>query len=91
MLGAGIANVSGIANIADIADVADIATGIADIVTDIADIITDIADIVTDIAGIANRVFINKLLMPPSSTNKFLTAPIRAIKSFRRYLHLISY
>ena len=28
--------------------------------------------------------------MPPDSTNRFLTAPIRAIRSSRRYLHLAS-
>ena len=28
--------------------------------------------------------------MPPDSTGKFLTAPVRAVRSFRRYLHLAS-
>ena len=27
--------------------------------------------------------------MPPDSTDKFLTAPIRATRSFRRHLHLV--
>ena len=27
--------------------------------------------------------------MPPGSTNRFLTAPIRAIRSFRRHSHSI--
>ena len=26
--------------------------------------------------------------MPPDSTDRFLTAPIRAVRSFRRHLHL---
>ena len=28
--------------------------------------------------------------MPPDSTDRFLTAPVRAVRSFRRYLHLVS-
>ena len=27
--------------------------------------------------------------MPPSSTDRFLIAPVRAIRSFRRHLHLV--
>ena len=26
--------------------------------------------------------------MPPDSTDRFLIAPVRAVRSFRRYLHL---
>ena len=33
---------------------------------------------------------ISKLFMPPDSINRFLIAPIRAIRSFRRHLYLIS-
>ena len=29
--------------------------------------------------------------MPPGSTNRFLTAPIRAVRSFRRHSHSVSY
>ena len=29
--------------------------------------------------------------MPPSSTDRFLTAPIRAVRSSRRHLYLVSY
>ena len=29
--------------------------------------------------------------MPPDSTGRFLTAPVRAIRSFRKYSHLVSY
>ena len=29
--------------------------------------------------------------MPPNSTDRFLIAPVRAIKSFRRHLHLVFY
>ena len=29
--------------------------------------------------------------MPPGSTNRFLTVPVRAIRSSRRHLHLVSY
>ena len=28
--------------------------------------------------------------MPPSSTNRFLTAPVKATRSSRRHLHLVS-
>ena len=28
--------------------------------------------------------------MPSDSTSRFLTAPVRAIRSFRRHLHLVS-
>ena len=29
--------------------------------------------------------------MPPDITGRFLIAPVRAIRSFRRHLHLVSY
>ena len=29
--------------------------------------------------------------MPPDSTGRFLTAPVRAVRSFRRHLHSASY
>ena len=35
------------------------------------------------------KKYINKLFMPPDSTDRFLTAPIRAIRSSRRHLHLV--
>ena len=28
--------------------------------------------------------------MPPNSTDRFLTAPVRAVRSFRRHSHLVS-
>ena len=28
--------------------------------------------------------------MPPDSTNRFLTAPVRAVRSFRRHLYSVS-
>ena len=28
--------------------------------------------------------------MPPGSTDRFLTAPVRAVRSFRRHLHSVS-
>ena len=34
--------------------------------------------------------YISKLFMPPGSTDRFLTAPVRAVRSFRRHLHLVS-
>ena len=37
-----------------------------------------------------NLVFISKLFMPPSSTNRFLMAPIKAARNSRRHLHSIS-
>jgi hypothetical protein len=33
----------------------------------------------------------SKLFMPSNSTNKFLIAPIRAVRNFRRHLHSIFY
>ena len=29
--------------------------------------------------------------MPPDSTDRFLTAPIRAVRSFKRHLYLVFY
>ena len=34
--------------------------------------------------------YISKLLMPPSSTDRFLTAPVRAARSSKRHLYSIS-
>ena len=34
--------------------------------------------------------YISKLFMPLDSTDRFLTAPVRAVRSFRRHLHLAS-
>ena len=33
--------------------------------------------------------YISKLFMPPNSTDRFLTAPIRAIRSSRKHLYLV--
>ena len=30
------------------------------------------------------------MFIPPGSIDRFLTAPIRAVRSFRRHLHLVS-
>ena len=34
--------------------------------------------------------FISKLFMPSDSTDRFLTAPVRAVRSFRRHLYSVS-
>ena len=31
------------------------------------------------------------MFIPPNSTSRFLIAPVRAVRSFRRHLHLIFY
>ena len=36
-------------------------------------------------------LYISKLFIPPNSTNRLLTAPNRATRIFKRYLHLASY
>jgi hypothetical protein len=35
--------------------------------------------------------YISKLFIPPNSTDRFLTAPVRTIKNSRRHLYLVSY
>jgi len=34
---------------------------------------------------------IRKMFMPPNSTDRFLTAPVRAVRSSRRHSHSASY
>ena len=36
------------------------------------------------------EVCISKLFMPPGSTDRFLTAPVRAVRSSRRHSHSVS-
>ena len=33
--------------------------------------------------------YISKLFMPPDSADRFLTAPVRAVRSFRRHSHSV--
>ena len=34
------------------------------------------------------RPYISKFFMPPDSTSRFLTAPVRAVRSSRKHSHL---